>query len=545
MELLLFIYIFTVIFPFCSLDSGCILTNTQRQDSPNLLPHESQVKNPEKSVREPIKPQVDQSKHDARRPSHADNNGKLANHPQVADQALEKGKLPTVHRRDSQENKDQGVVNYEEWRKGKPNPDMIKRGTSDDSKSNLNNVLISGFPRSNQAFLVIGVPTVKRAKVSYLAQTIRDLVSGLDEDERNEVIIVVFITDFDTDAIRSVADDLNKKFPSELDSGLVRVIQAERSFYPSLSKVPKLWGDSPQRVHWRSKQCLDYAFLFKYCQDLGQYYMQIEDDVTTSKDYLKRIKETIAMNKRRKWSILEFGARGFIGMMYRAEDLGRLSRFVKMYHWVFPVDLLYRQFNDFHLYGNPQWARYKPPLVRHVGAFSSLDGQVRKLEDIKPGFRAYTDSDNPPARLTTSMLNTVHRTRITSPYDTRRHGIFWSRDVEKMDYVLIEFEQPARVRKVIIDSGSPNAPEDYFGGATLEYSAGDEIGECREFKTWKTFEDQPQLIVESEEDGVVCKCIKVVITDVRKDKHKKVRWLVIREIAVWTKHIANTGKPAR
>lgn len=281
---------------------------------------------------------------------------------------------------------------------------------------------------------------------------------------------------------------------------------------------------------------MDYAFLFRYAKDLGQYYLQIEDDVSTANGYLKKIKDFITKHEERKWSILEFGARGFIGMMYRCTDLERLSIFVKLYYWVSPIDLLFRQYNEFHLNGNPQWPRLNPPLFRHVGAFSSLDGQVRKLEDMKgsTGRRIYKDSDNPPAKVTTSIRMSIRHSKIQSAYEPIYHGSFWGRNIKKADEIIIHFGNTTRVTKLVIESGGANAPEDYFGGAKIYYATENQDGYCEDYYFWEDFLDTPQLkIISKDPKGMLCDCIKIEVSRLRRDRKGSVRWLLIREIAVW------------
>ena len=45
------------------------------------------------------------------------------------------------------------------------------------------------------ASIVIGVPTVKRAKDSYLIQTLGSLVQGMNQEEKEETVIVVLIAE--------------------------------------------------------------------------------------------------------------------------------------------------------------------------------------------------------------------------------------------------------------------------------------------------------------------------------------------------------------
>ena len=41
--------------------------------------------------------------------------------------------------------------------------------------------------------VVIGIPTIKRERDSYLMQTLDSLLDNLSDDERDDVLIVVFI----------------------------------------------------------------------------------------------------------------------------------------------------------------------------------------------------------------------------------------------------------------------------------------------------------------------------------------------------------------
>ena len=63
---------------------------------------------------------------------------------------------------------------------------------------------------------------------------------------------------------------MKKKFPSAIEEGLLQVITAVPEYYPNLDNLPMLYGDKKSRVKWRSKQSLDYSFLYYYCADLGE-----------------------------------------------------------------------------------------------------------------------------------------------------------------------------------------------------------------------------------------------------------------------------------
>ena len=167
-------------------------------------------------------------------------------------------------------------------------------------------------------------------------------------------------------------------------------------------------------------------------------------------------------------------------MMYRSSDLGHLSVFIKNSYWVMPVDWLFRHYNKMYLYGNPKWAIHVPTVFRHIGMYSSLDGQVRKLEDLKQRniTRIYAGNNNPPANITTSIKDSLPGNSIHVTYDLLHHGMFWGKDIAKGDYILIEFIKKIRITKLIVESGGPE-PEDYFGGANIFTSHLKTRGECK------------------------------------------------------------------
>ena len=98
----------------------------------------------------------------------------------------------------------------------------------------------------------------------------------------------------------------------------MEVISPPPQSYPDLTKLEEtlgnpsknehfhasLWsysGDSIDRVRWRAKQSLDFAFLMTYAKDRGKYYVQLEDDVITKNGFVSTMKnfalEKTAENK--------------------------------------------------------------------------------------------------------------------------------------------------------------------------------------------------------------------------------------------------------
>lgn len=93
------------------------------------------------------------------------------------------------------------------------------------------------------------------------------------------------------------------------------MISPSPSYYPDLSKIHDTLGDDHQRVVWRSKQNLDFAFLMSYAQTKGTFYVQLEDDILAKKNFITTMK-TFALQKistKENWFVLDFCQLGFIG----------------------------------------------------------------------------------------------------------------------------------------------------------------------------------------------------------------------------------------
>lgn len=132
--------------------------------------------------------------------------------------------------------------------------------------------------------IVMGIPTVKREVKSYLIETLHSLIDNLYPEEKLDCVIVVFIGETDLDYVHSVVANLEKEFSREISSGLLEVISPPESYYPDLTNLKETFGDSKERVRWRTKQNLDYCFLMMYAQEKGIYYIQLEDDIIVKQD---------------------------------------------------------------------------------------------------------------------------------------------------------------------------------------------------------------------------------------------------------------------
>ncbi|KAJ6224392.1 hypothetical protein RDWZM_002937 [Blomia tropicalis] len=243
---------------------------------------------------------------------------------------------------------------------------------------------------------VFGIPTVKRPVESYLIETLQNLIQNLSSEEQQQACFVVLIAETDMEFVQKTADEIVLKFPNQVKMGLIEIISPPAEYYPDMNKLKATLGDSMERVQWRSKQNLDYAYLMMYCQQKGIYYVQLEDDIITKPSYLVKmhsfaIKHTL---NNADWVILDFCSLGFIGKMFKTTDLSKLILFFVMFYNDKPVDWLLDNFVDTKICSfdfdkrmckkakQKIWILHKPSLFQHIGTHSSLKGKIQKLRDI-------------------------------------------------------------------------------------------------------------------------------------------------------------------
>uniref|UniRef100_A0A7N6BAI7 Alpha-1,3-mannosyl-glycoprotein 4-beta-N-acetylglucosaminyltransferase A n=1 Tax=Anabas testudineus TaxID=64144 RepID=A0A7N6BAI7_ANATE len=326
--------------------------------------------------------------------------------------------------------------------------------------------------------MVMGIPTVKRKVKSYLSETLHSLIDKLSPEEKLDCVIIVFVGETDLDYVHSVVGDLEKEFSTELSSGLLEVISPPAAYYPDLTNLKETFGDSRDRVKWRTKQNLDYSFLMMYAVSKGVYYVQLEDDIVAKPNYFATMKNFALQLSSEDWMILEFSQLGFIGKMFQAPDLNLIVEFIFMFYKEKPIDWLL----DHILWVkvcNPEKdakhcerqksslrVRFRPSLFQHVGLHSSLAGKIQKLTDkdfLKP--LLHKMHVNPPAEVSTSMKvyqgHTLEKTYLGEDF-------FWAITPTAGDYILFKFDRPVSIERFLFRSGNQEHPGDKIENTTVE-----------------------------------------------------------------------------
>ncbi|NWT42962.1 MGT4A acetylglucosaminyltransferase, partial [Chroicocephalus maculipennis] len=292
------------------------------------------------------------------------------------------------------------------------------------------------------------------------------------------LFFVCFFFQTDLDYVNSVVASLEKEFSTEISSGLVEVIAPPATYYPDLTNLKETFGDSKERVRWRTKQNLDYCFLMMYAQKKGVYYIQLEDDIVVKQNYFSTIKNFALQLASEDWMILEFSQLGFIGKMFQSPDITLIVEFIFMFYKEKPIDWLLdhilwvkvcnpekdakhcdRQKSNLRI-------RFRPSLFQHVGLHSSLAGKIQKLTDkdfLKP--LLHKIHVNPPAEVSTSLKvyqgHTLEKTYVGEDF-------FWAVTPVAGDYILFKFDKPVNVERYLFHSGNPEHPGDILLNTTVE-----------------------------------------------------------------------------
>ena len=382
--------------------------------------------------------------------------------------------------------------------------------------------------------MTFGIPTVRRSKAYYVIKTVKSLLDHMLPSEKNEIVIVLFVADQDEMFIQKVINDTKRNFPQEVSDGIIQVVLPDKSYYPNLNILPRMFGEKIERVKWRSKQCLDYSYLYYYSKNLAEYFVQLEDDIIAVDGFIGKMKEFIKKNENKKWSVLEFGARGFIGMTYKSENLESLSKFVRYFFWTMPVDMLFRVYNDVYLHKNSKDFQIKPPVFKHIGKFSSLKGQVRKLEDINGndsnviGRRRYQSPEgNPSAKIISTLTEFYLQNLLENPYG--KSGIMWTKKPKGGDTIDILFLKQQDINRIVFASGTKENKDTFY--KTILYVSNSKEGEnCVNYRLVGQFEkDIVDHKFTSTQKSIWCVRLKLQAVKAARGTPD---WIFLEEIAI-------------
>ncbi|KAK1168814.1 hypothetical protein AOXY_G9692 [Acipenser oxyrinchus oxyrinchus] len=388
---------------------------------------------------------------------------------------------------------------------------------------------LAGSPLPRKRYLTIGLSSVKRKRGNYVLETIKSIFDQSSYEELKEIVVVIHLAEFNLAWCESLVQDITRKFAHHVIAGRLLVIHAPEEYYPVLDGLKRNYNDPEDRVRFRSKQNVDYAFLLNFCSNLSDYYMMLEDDVRCSKNFLTAMKKVVTSREGSYWVTLEFSKLGYIGKLYHSNDLPRLARFLLMFYQEMPCDWLLIHFRG--LLAQKDVIRFKPSLFQHMGYYSSYKGAENKLKDDDFEEDSFDIPDNPPASLYTN-INVFENYGTTKAYSSVDE-YFWGKSPSTGDFFIIVFNKSTKITKIKITTGTDDRQNDILHHGVLEVGEkviGTKKGKkCSTYITLGEFKNG-QVEAQEIEHKITfdIECVRIVVTASQKE------WLIIRSISLWT-----------
>ncbi|KAK6304056.1 hypothetical protein J4Q44_G00265100 [Coregonus suidteri] len=397
---------------------------------------------------------------------------------------------------------------------------------------NVSYQLLAGTPPTKQKYLTIGLCSVSRPKGTYLISTLSSIFSRSSPAELSSMVVVVLLADFDAQWRETTLGEITATFPSQLEAEQLLVVHAPKQYYPPLTGLKRNYNDNADRVTFRSKQNVDYSFLLQFCAGRSLLYLQLEDDVSCSQNFLSAIRGRVQQQEvvgGVPWATLEFSALGYIGKLYHSEHLPLLSRFLFLFYQEMPCDFLFSHFRVLLTQGEA--IRFTPSLFQHMGSYSSFLGTFNKLKDEDFEEDLYT---NPPADVYSDIP--AYEDHVAAMAWSPGTGtFFWGRSPFSGNHLTVAFKQPAVVTGIIVVTGSAEG-RDQLASATVElglHPVTEKTGlgiTCQEFYSVGDLQGGKMNMtdIHKKRSGHASSCLKIRVTANQND------WVIIRKIRITT-----------
>lgn len=389
---------------------------------------------------------------------------------------------------------------------------------------------LAGTPPAHKKYLTVGLSSVKRKRGGYLMDTLKSIFEQSSYEELQEMVVMVHLADFDVSWCESQAQEISRKFAHHVMAGRLLVVHTPEEYYPTLDGLKRNYNDPEDRVRFRSKQNVDYAYMLNFCANLSRYYIMLEDDVRCSKNFLTALKKVITSREGSYWVTLEFSKLGYIGKLYQSKDLPRLAHFLLMFYQEMPCDWLFTHFRD--LLVQRDVIRFKPSLFQHVGYYSSFKANENKLKDDDFEEDPVDVPDNPPARLHTNM-DVFQKYDAAKAYSNAADEYFWGKSPCTGDFFTVVFTGPTKLRRIKVVTGMEERPSDVLQHGALE--VGQKVVQtkqgrlCSSFVTLAEFKGGSVDVDDVHRKvGFDVECVRLVVSACQKE------WLIIKTVSLWT-----------
>lgn len=353
--------------------------------------------------------------------------------------------------------------------------------------------------------------------------------------------MVVLLADLNQTYNIHMADLLNVSFSQFICDGFLQVIRPPSTIYPNFDMVKRTYIDGLDRLKWRAKQNIDFAYLFNYSKNISEYYLQLEDDVVCASNFMTFIQREIARHNaiiNPPWFMLEFCRLGFIGKLFRSSDLPWISRFLLKSFDTQPGDLMLGKMLKEKKQPKPIHSKHS--LFQHNGKFSSLhnklmpsiDEHFKDADHVVLQITQLPKGDNPEANIYTNFEG-VPGYPVYAAYDGNASSFYWAKRVKMQNIFQLSFIKSHNFSRILISTGDEKRKKDalFYSSlfvATLEPLIKPRyLGKCGTFKRLTDFVegeiDTKPMGVDVPKNIV---CLKIV------PKLTSHTWVKIREIVL-------------
>ncbi|CAJ0590726.1 unnamed protein product [Cylicocyclus nassatus] len=341
--------------------------------------------------------------------------------------------------------------------------------------SKLQPIMLTPFIKEKRR-LVFAIPVVSR---HYILETMQSLFSSFCPCLREQVLFVMmFANPTDTEWLQNTAVDILSYFSKEIQDGLLEAFIIPPLWHQLLlpDSFNSTFRDSNERMLWRTKQNLDYFYLMNYASRKADYYMQLEDDILATAKYSKTIMNYINLKEGGSWFSMLFSRLGFIGKLFRSDDVKYITNAIAAYYKIKPVDWIFSDVER-NLFCSPEYndglcqeacsasrVTVIPAQFQHMGKSSSLNGKKQWIKE-----RFFNRScrqckrRNPFANITSTMPTHSSHT-LEGGYYT--YDFMWFTSVNKGDHLMISFGYPLKLTGILMVSGVDPALHDVFSSDT-------------------------------------------------------------------------------
>ena len=312
-------------------------------------------------------------------------------------------------------------------------------------------------------------------------RTLDAIIKETSEADKKRVVIIIFLADTNQEYNKVLIEVLTQYFKEYFESGFMRILLPHPDYYPDLSHLKQNFGDELSRVQWQAKQVLDYAFMFHYCANISHYYMQLEDDVLPKAGYIKAIEGFIKKVSKEHWVELDFSGFGYIGKLYKQENMIKLAKFMMMFFDEQPVDWLNNYFRMTLTQMKPIVC--KPPLFSHIGLESSYrENPKRRINTKALSQEHFLNRNNCLSKDENSKLDkdiivfssmSAYKSEYGPESSFNSSGdYFWAVNPRENDTLSVIFKEKQNVKSILVETGTAKKPNDILQEGTLWVSQG-------------------------------------------------------------------------